>query len=111
VAATDAHLIPAAPGWPRPSRPRAPAAAPPPSPNGSGQNQDEQAQGDRSEAPVFGDRISRWRQRADSATNSPPKRAGSSRGWEHAPAAKARHCEGCIEARVQGSHMRSGASK
>ena len=51
--------------WPRPSAPRAPAAATPPSPNGSSQNQDEQAQGDPSEAPGFGDRISRRRQRAE----------------------------------------------
>jgi Uncharacterized protein conserved in bacteria (DUF2255) len=34
------------------------------------------------------------------ATNSPPKRAGSSLGWDHAAAAKVRHCEGCSEARV-----------
>jgi hypothetical protein len=46
-----------------------------------------------------------------SATNSPPKRAGSSLGWDQAAAAKVRHCEGCSEARVEGSHMRSGASK
>ena len=32
------------------------------SPNRSGQDQDEQAQGDRSQAPGFGDRISRRRQ-------------------------------------------------
>jgi exodeoxyribonuclease V alpha subunit len=43
----------------------------------------------------------------NSATNSPPRRARSSLGWDHAAAATVRHCEGCSE----GSHMRSGASK
>jgi hypothetical protein len=31
--------------------------------------------------------------------------------WGSRPAAKVRHCEGCSQARLQGSHMRSGASK
>jgi len=30
--------------------------------------------------------------------------------WDHAAAAKIRHCEGCREAHVEGSHMRSGAA-
>jgi hypothetical protein len=65
-----------APGRPTPSGPRTPAAAPPPSPNGSGQNQDEQAQGDPSEAPGFGDRISRRRQSAALGHQLSAKRAG-----------------------------------
>jgi hypothetical protein len=46
----------------------------------------------------------------NSATNSPPKRADSSLGWDHAAAAKVRHCEGCSEARVQHHSLPAGAT-
>jgi hypothetical protein len=46
----------------------------------------------------------------NSATNSPPRRARSSLGWDHAAAATVRHCEGCSEARVQHHSLRPGAS-
>jgi len=45
----------------------------------------------------------------NSATNSPPRRARSSLGWDHAAAATVRHCEGCSEARVQHHSLRPGA--
>ena len=69
--------------------------------NGSGQNQDEQAQGDPSEAPVCSATGPHAGVRARNlATDSPPKRARSSLGWDHVAAAKVRHGEGCREARV-----------
>ena len=61
----DAHLIP---GRTRPAeavQTQGAGRRSIPSPNGSGQNQDEQAQGDPSEAPGFGDRISPRRQNAE----------------------------------------------
>jgi hypothetical protein len=65
--------------------PRAPAAAAqPPSPNGSSQNQDEQAQSDPSEAPGFATGSGAGVRARNSATNSPPKRAHLSLGWDHA---------------------------
>ncbi len=44
-----------------------------------------------------------------SATNCAPKRARSSLGWDHAAAAKVRHCEGCSEARVHDHSLPAGA--
>jgi hypothetical protein len=58
---------------------------------------------------VFGDRISRRRQSAELGHQLPPKRARSWLGWDHAPAAKVRHCQGCSEARVQHHSLRAGA--
>ena len=91
-------------------RTQGPAAAPPPSPNRSGQDQDEQAQGDPSEAPGFGDRISRQRQRAALGHQLPAKRPFIARLGSR-PSGQVRHREGCSEARIQGSHMQAGASK
>ena len=50
---------------------------------------------------MFGDRISRRRQSTELGHQLPAERARSSLGWDHAAAAKVRHCEGCSEARVQ----------
>jgi hypothetical protein len=61
----DAHLIPGRTGPAKAVRTQGVGRRSTALTNASSQNQDEQAQGDPSEAPVFGDRISRRRQRAE----------------------------------------------
>ena len=95
---------------PPPSGPRAPAAAPPPSPTAPARTRASRLRVicRRRQCSATGSRVG-VRAR-NSATNSPPKRARSSLGWDHAAAAKVRPCEGCSEARVQHHSLPAGAS-